>query len=226
MSLLVPIKWPQAWAMDEVRYAEQTGKKQSFFTWRMEQKEEVTIVADDGTTRYVTECAANGATKEWRREQPGMKIRAERQGNTLRIAITADSERTETRFPLDDCPWYQPLSFSLRPIALAEPSPPKRFWMIRPDTLKPCLFQAWSEGVEEIGIGEETIKALKVMISPSGMLSLFWKAAYWFRPGDGLFLQYRGTHGPPGTPETVISLVPGQQEQVEAARHGFSWQRE
>jgi len=47
----------------------------------------------------------------------------------------------------------------------------------------------------------------KVVIELDGLMSAFWQAEYWFRSGDNLFFQYRGTHGPPGTAETRIRLI-------------------
>ena len=68
--------------------------------------------------------------------------------------------------------------------------------------------RAEAAGREEIHtVRGPRLAAAKVVIRPDGLLGGLWRAEYWFRAEDGQFVRYRGTHGPPGTPETVISLL-------------------
>lgn len=52
-----------------------------------------------------------------------------------------------------------------------------------------------------------TEEAMRVRVSPWGLLSLFWSSLYWFRPSDGAFLRYEAVRGLPGTPKTVVELI-------------------
>ena len=82
------------------------------------------------------------------------------------------------------------------------------FWTVRPDNLDVLTLQATREGGGRLPMedGGEVL-ANKVVIRLEGLMSALWSAEYWFRQGDDLFVRYRGTHGPPGVPETVITLV-------------------
>jgi len=51
------------------------------------------------------------------------------------------------------------------------------------------------------------VLARKVTLSRQGILAAFWQANFWFRESDRIFIRYQGTHGPPGTSETVVLLL-------------------
>ena len=82
------------------------------------------------------------------------------------------------------------------------------FWCVRPDTLEVIAMEAEYSGPDAITSDDGRVQeAKKVVIRPAGVLSALWQAAYWFRPSDNFFIRYRGTHGPPGTAETTVSLL-------------------
>lgn len=192
------------------RYIEQTGDASLTFFWQAESERESTLITQrQGDETYASRCSPDGATLHWHfLRPPDTDIRVERRGNQLHFSGKL-AGRTVTRIQdIDSRPWYQPLSYSLQRMVASE-RPREIFWTIRPDTLDVLAMQAEVTGSEAIASMDETVTQLahKVVIRPEGILAPLWRAEYWFRQSDHLFVQYRGTHGPPGTAETVISLI-------------------
>ncbi|MBI4793393.1 MAG: hypothetical protein HY789_11880 [Deltaproteobacteria bacterium] len=198
---------PAAHGAEEYVYRQTTASESTLFRWQLETAEMVTITSREEKVLYVNVCDASGATHTWRMQKEDAEVSAQRRENELHIRGTFAGEPIDEIFLLDEFPWFQPLSYSLRNFLLTGAAEKQVFWMIRPDKLKPQKFQASKQGVEAITIGTDSYQAVKIKICPTGVLAGFWHAYYWFRPEDGLFLRYEGTHGPPGTPKTVISLA-------------------
>jgi hypothetical protein len=79
--------------------------------------------------------------------------------------------------------------------------------MIRPDTLDVTKFKIRKLQKEHLIFNGRSTHAIKMELGLTSLLEGLWKAHYWCREEDGLFIQYRGIHGVPGTPETVIRLI-------------------
>ncbi len=190
------------------RYREQTGDDSFTFLWRAEQgSKEVTVTQNQGDETYSSVCAPDGTTLFWHYiKQPDTDIRAERLGDQIHFSGRFAGAAIDKHQPIDTRPWYQPLSFSLQRM-VARDQQTAVFWTIRPDTLEVVAMKADKSGREEIPSGKETQTADKVVIRLDGLMSALWQAEYWFRPSDNLFVQYKGTHGLPGTAETSINLI-------------------
>ncbi|ADW17383.1 hypothetical protein Despr_1217 [Desulfobulbus propionicus DSM 2032] len=192
-----------------LRYREQTGDDQFIFTWQINRDVDgITVMQQQGDEMYSSRNTAGGATQSWHYvKPPATDVRVERDGNRLRFTGRFAGETIDRIQTIDGRPWMQPLSFSLQRLVGEEPQV-ARFWTIRPDTLDVLAMQAETAGSEPVAIDSGgTRRASKVVIRPEGLLSAFWQAEYWFRDGDNMFLQYRGTHEPPGTAETRICLI-------------------
>ena len=188
-------------------YQENTGDQVKEFRWNRSsssQEELVTVNEEDKT--LVNHCDPAGHTLAWHFQQ-GAKtdIDVRREGNILKISGILRGEKVERTEPLDDRPWYQPLSFSLREFLNSAEST-RSFWMIRSDNLELITIRAEKLGVEEIAVSGRKMTARKVEIRKEGLLASLWHGDYWFRTGDNLFVRYQGVHGPPGTPETLVQL--------------------
>jgi hypothetical protein len=81
------------------------------------------------------------------------------------------------------------------------------YWIIRRDTLTPVKMKARKEERCTVTVNNMNFAARKVRVRLSGLRSLFWHGDYWFRRDDGLLLRYKGTTGPPGTPEKTVSIL-------------------
>ena len=206
--LLLAVASPASQAV--FRYIEQTGDDSVTFSWQAEAGRESTVITQrQGDETYTSRCTPDGATLHWRYLRlPDTDIRVERRGNQLHFSGTLADKPVSKIQEIDGRPWFQPLSYSLQRLVIGNQRQAS-FWTIRPDTLDVLAMQAEMAGSEAITSADETLTQLanKVIIRPDGILAPLWQAEYWFRQGDHLFVQYRGTHGPPGTAETVISLV-------------------
>lgn len=193
-------------------YREQTGGVISTFTWQAAEEaggERVTVIQHQGTEVYSSVNDPNGVTRSWHYiKEPDTDVWARREGDSLLFSGRFGGKPMERRQQLDGRPWCQPLSYSLQRMVVRRQARTS-FWTIRPDTLEVLSLQAKMAGSEQLKTAAEggATLAEKVTIRLEGLLAAMWHADYWFRQGDGLFLQYRSTHGPPGTPETRIALI-------------------
>ena len=193
------------------RYLEQTGTDSFIFTWRLERERDtatLSVVQRQGSETFLSRNTAAGETLAWQYvHQPDTDVRAEREDDRIRLSGRFQGKTVDEVHAIDDRPWFQPLSFSLRPLAL-DGQATAEFWTIRVDTLELVAMRAEAAGREEMDtVRGPRLTAARVVIRPDGLLGRLWRAEYWFRAEDGQFIRYRGTHGPPGTPETVISLL-------------------
>ncbi|MGD9948822.1 MAG: hypothetical protein AB7U29_10110 [Desulfobulbus sp.] len=195
----------------ELRYREQTGDNGFFFSWKAESaanKVTVTATQHQGEEVYTSVNTPEGTTLSWHyRKQPDTDVRVERKGNRLLFSGRFEGNVVRREEKIDTRPWYQPLSFSLHCLERRKQNKAS-FWTIRPDNLDVLTLQAEREGSGRLpNVDDHEVLANKVVIRLQGLMSALWSAEYWFRQGDDLFVRYRGTHGPPGVPETVITLV-------------------
>nr|WP_320010885.1 hypothetical protein [uncultured Desulfobulbus sp.] len=198
-------------SIQEVRYQEQTGDDSFVFVWQLEKEpEEVTLTVTQRQKEevFVSVNTPQGGTLSWHYTRtPDIDIRVERTGNFLVYSGVFEGKKIDKREKIDKRPWYQPLSFSLRCMEERQEDTVS-FWTVRPDNLEALTLQAKRGGSGRLleSDGKE-VWANKVVIRLEGLLSAIWSAEYWFRKDDNLFVRYRGTHGPPGVPETRISLL-------------------
>ena len=188
-------------------YQERNGVKVKEFLWnRSSSTQEELVMVNEENATLVNHCDLSGQTLAWHFQQGALiDIHARREGNLLKLTGILRGEKVERTEPLDDRPWYQPLSFSLRGF-LDSTDLKRSFWMIRSDNLELVSIQAEKMGIEEVLVLGRKVQAQKVEIRKEGLFASLWHGDYWFRTGDNLFVRYQGVHGPPGTTETLVQL--------------------
>jgi hypothetical protein len=102
-------------------------------------------------------------------------IIAKRQGDELNISGVRYGEVYEETVELEERPWYQPLSYSLRNF-LGSEAESMSFWTIRTDTVEATTLQVKKAGEEEITINGKRIMAQKVELRAEG---LFFALLAW-----------------------------------------------
>lgn len=193
-----------------LRYREQTGNDSFLFSWQADTAQDgatVVVTQHQGEETFRSVNTPEGITSSWHYTKvPDTDVRVERKGNQLHFQGRVAGETIDKREPIDERPWFQPLSYSLR-CMVARNQGQASFWTIRTDTLEALTLKAELGGSDQLPqTSNHSLHANRVTIRLDGLMSALWSAEYWFRQGDNLFVQYRGTHGPPGTAETVISL--------------------
>lgn len=205
----VVMSFPQACLARTVEYhvyRQATGSDSFDFTWTLAVSENNVLKVAGNGEYYENICDAQCRTVEWRYKTDTSDITAIRDDDVIRIEGTFDNKPFLKGFKIDDHPWYQPLSYSLRCFVDAEERQTV-FWMIRPDTLDVIKFQARKLSTEQLIFHDRAVDTVKVELGLTSLLKGLWHAHYWFRQDDGMFIQYRGVHGLPGTPETIVRLI-------------------
>lgn len=211
------VSLPHAATQDErYEYMETNGAMQEVFDWQLSFSNCATVVSENGDERFVNSCRLDGETTRWEIKNREMDVVAVRQGEKIVFSGLLQGQEVDRVVRIDDMPWYQPLSFSLRNFVRSQKESVD-FWMIRPDSLEAVKMRATRQSLEKIEVNHREEQAVKVEVRLTGFLSAFWSCHYWFRPEDGVFLKYEGVHGPPGTVKTVIQLLAGSKADAAAA---------
>lgn len=189
-------------------YIESVGGKTKPFNWQAEaENDNITVTVKEDDKLFYNLCAFNGDTLKWRiKVEDKHDITATRNDNTINIEGIRFGEPYQKSVEIDDRPWYQPLSFSLRSF-LSSDEEKISFWVVRADKIEIVALTAKKLGVENISLDGSEVPAQKIEIRAEGFYSSFWHATYWYRQSDNLFLRYQSVHGLPGTAETIVELV-------------------
>lgn len=192
-----------------VNYTEQVGDSRKTFTWELTEDNTQNIISvTEPEKSYYNVCRNDGSTLEWRLVEPGKHdIRVVRENNRLKLSGTRFGEEIDETIDIDNRPWYQPLSYSLRDFLEKEMEKKTTFWIVRMDTMDVLSLQAEKQGEEVISIEGRDVDTKRIEVRAEGFYSSFWHGTYWYRTSDNLFVRYSSVHGLPGTPETVVELA-------------------
>jgi hypothetical protein len=193
--------------LEHYRYHQRTGDSVKILDWRLEVDAPFRLVADIGAERDVTRVDELLATTSWQVSDPvaDTELKVWRETDRLHFEGRFKGEPIREQKKIDDAPWYQALSISLRPLVVAG-GRTLEFWSLRPDTLEVHKLRVTSQGNEDVEVMGRKTPALKLEIRLTGLKAMFWSCHYWLRQSDGLFLRYEGPSGPPGWPMTRVVL--------------------
>jgi hypothetical protein len=163
-----------------------------------------------GEVRQTFRTDAGLATLAWTFSDPTrrLELAAHVQGAEIVLSGSDGGKAVAKRFAAAGPPWNQLFQMGLGPFVI---SGEKRmsFRSIGtegPGELKLGKFTVTRQGDETIGLGGKEVVAVRLRVSLSGLLSVFWHGDYWFRRGDGRFLRYRGKNHA-GGPVAVSELA-------------------
>ncbi|HSQ34826.1 MAG TPA: hypothetical protein VLQ89_02435 [Candidatus Binatia bacterium] len=168
--------------------------------------------------RQTFHTAADLSTVAWTFSDPErrMELEARLQGKDILLSGTAGNDKFEKKFSAAGAPWNQLFQMGLPPFVMGG----KNSFQFRsigtqgPGELKIGKFTVTRRVDETITLAGKQSTAVRLRISLSGLLSVFWHGDYWYRPGDGRFLRYRGKNRS-GGPVAVSEL---QQEHGDDGR--------
>ena len=194
-------------------YRDLTGRMVTIIHLREETRGDETTIhssLSDGDLHNI-EMDASRATFRYNYQSPerNTAYSATREGNEIVLQGTLQGRPLLRKFAIDSHPWFQAMEWSLQPFVVSGSSQPLVFWVVQPFEGAVYLMQAREEKAEEVPVDGQTREAMRVRVSPRGILSALWSSLYWFRPSDGAFLRYEAVRGLPGTPKTVVELIKG-----------------
>ncbi len=163
-----------------------------------------------GVVRQTFRTAADLATLDWTFSDPArkMELAAVVQGEAIVLTGSFQGKKVAKKFSATGAPWNQLFQVGLGPFALSTGGS-FQFRSIGtqgPGELKIGKFTVTRKAAETIDLAGMKVSAVRLRISLSGLLSVFWHGDYWFRSGDGRFLRYRGKNRS-GGPVAVSELV-------------------
>lgn len=148
------------------------------------------------------------ATQRWQYEdiKQGTKLTAQRRENQILVEGTFQGKPVQKIYRIDNSPWYQSWNRDFQQFVLSGKNR-QEFWSIQENDLSIYKMVAIREKEEKVSVGNQTVDTIKVTVTLTNWMALFWKVHFWFRKTDGQFIRYEGVQGPPGSPQTVIELV-------------------
>ena len=192
------------------RYKEVTGESVKTLQWRLENGDGTTLRCTSPREHHTTTVGPDYDTSHWQvqADDGQTDFIARRRGNTIEINGRFKGKAINKTLRIDDAPWYQATSLSLRQLATSNETH-QVFWTIRYNTLKAHKVKATKKGVESVASTEGPKELLRIRLSLTGLLSPFWKSDYWFSLPEFIFYRFKGPSGPPGSPMTVITRMDG-----------------
>lgn len=193
----------------QAHYLEVTGGDRKPFDWKVTQRGDgnVVVVMESNGVRFENFCRKTGETLEWRYSNGAQtQIFAKRTENQIIIHGTRLGKPVDEIIEIDERPWYQPLSYSLRNFLFSDQQQTS-FWTIRTETLDVHALNAKKIREEKIDTVAGPTIANHVEVRLDGILSALWHATYWYRGVDGLFLRYHSVHGAVGTDSTEVTIA-------------------
>jgi hypothetical protein len=172
--------------------------------------ETVITYSDPPNIRSNMICGETLNVLSWSHEnkKTGYDITIKRSRDTL-IKTGLKGEKTIRSFQIiDSMPWYQSMEFSLVPF-LRRGGSACAFWIVRPSDMNAFKMVAQRKDVETIQVHGHSEKAVKVTLSPKGLVGRLWKAVLWYSASDYSFFKSSLPGLIPGSSGlTVESLEP------------------
>jgi hypothetical protein len=176
--------------------------------WRVE----LVTTRAQGVVRQTFRTAADLTTLGWTFSDPGrhMELAAAIQGEDIVLTGSFQGKKIAKKFAAAGAPWNQLFQVGLGPFALSgrKSAPFRSIGTQGPGELKIGKFTVTRQAEETIDLAGKKIAAVHLRISLSGLLAIFWHGDYWYRPGDGRFLRYRGKNRPGGA--VAVSELAGE----------------
>jgi hypothetical protein len=208
--LMLTVMVSSLWAskIEVHHYMERTGDRVAPILWKLEWGGQLRLVykSDGETSVVITNPDLSTVSWQLDRQEKQTQITARRDGNTIHLRGVVKGEAVTKAMPIDAAPWFQSTTLSLRGF-IQQPTQRCEFWILRPDEFSAYKLQAIKEKTLKTVIEGQPVAVVQVQLSPTGILSAFWKSRYWFRAKDGVFLRFEGPSGPPGSPKTEVSLI-------------------
>ena len=191
------------------RYRETTGQSVKEIQWQLDKTTPFILVYASPSQRHVTTTDPDYATRRWTVNSADGRtdLCAERDGETIVISGRFEGAPIKKVLKIDDRPWYQATSLSMRGLIASDDSE-RTFWTIRSDTLTAHKIRAIKKGVEtDPSTADGGRQLLHIRLTLPGLLAPFWQSDYWFTLPDGTFYRFEGPSGPPGAPTTTVTRI-------------------
>jgi hypothetical protein len=187
-------------------YQEVTGESVKEVAWQLCKGATYILTYASPVERHVTTTGPDYDTRRWQvtADNGRTYFSAERTGRAILVRGTLKGEPVDKRLEIDECPWYQATSLSLRELVASIDSE-RVFWTIRIDTLTAHKIRAIKQGIEPIETAGVKKMLLRIRLTLPGLLAPFWKSDYWFALPEGIFFRFKGPSGPPGSPMTIVT---------------------
>lgn len=186
-----------------VEYNYSCGPEKSVIRWTESKKDNhIYLKTVQGNEIHSYVMTLNYKTLSWEYSNPAENtdIKVVLENGVYKMIGAFKSKTFSKIYTSKGYPWYQNIGFNLG-YSMKDKSNFK-FECIRPDNLK--LYEMQAEAKEIIN--NNGTQEQRINIHLTGMLARFFGSDYYIDCSTRRFVKYKGVHGPPGTPETIITI--------------------
>jgi hypothetical protein len=153
-------------------------------------------------------CDSNFRISSWQYEnrESDCSVTGTRTGNSILIVGRKGTKALRKTLSIDSLPWYQALEFSLLPF-FRSAAKECAFWMIRPTDMAAFKMSVRRGDTASVPVNGRQERCVQVILSPVGVAGTFWKATYWHRTDDHVFLKCVVPMGIPGKAPLVVESI-------------------
>jgi hypothetical protein len=169
----------------------------------------ITSTADGEERTVIADKTLATCSFVYHRPAAGTSYQAVREGQSILVQGTLRHRACRRKFALGSGPWYQAIESALERFTQTEARTMK-FWLINADECELVEMEATRERVETVSVNGQAVRAVRVKVNLPGLASLFWRADYWFREKDGIYVRYETVEGP-GGPRLTVELLSENQ---------------
>lgn len=189
-------------------YIEKCGDTARQVRWCLTEQNGYQLTYQTADECHVTETDDSLATLSWQMTKTSKKfsMNAIRQENSIFIDGEDEGKIIQKHIEIDDAPWFQATSLSLRNFVLSEQME-IYFWILIPQVYDAYKMKATKSGIEMLEIDDRPVETVKVQLQLTGLLGPFWRGHYWYRTRDGAFMRFEGPADVAGTERMVVSFT-------------------
>jgi hypothetical protein len=189
-------------------YIEQKGDTTKHVRWQLTDRNGYQLTYQTADECHVTETDDSLATLSWQmaKTSQGSRMKAIRRGNAIFIDGKDKGKEIQKHIEIDDAPWFQATSLSLRNFVLSEQME-IYFWIFIPQFYDAYKMKATKSGIEILEIDDQPVETIKLELQLTGLLGAFWRGHYWYRTRDGAFMRFEGPADIASAERMVVSFT-------------------
>ncbi len=194
---------------DDLLFKETSGQKVEYSaSWTIVTNGRLIIYSTNTMNEiHIVTCGQDYNTLSWnyKDNENNTDVATKRDGNLI---ITSGQQKNIPvciTNKIDGSPWFESIGDSLSPFSISKTSSIE-FWFIRFSNFESYKMAAYKGKIENIKVNGNSVEAQKVTVTLTGLLSIFWKADYWFRIPDGQYIRFEGNREGADTVEELMSI--------------------
>lgn len=186
-----------------IEYKYICGTEKKIITWTEYKKDDriyLKTVQGDETHSCVMDLNYHTLLWEYSNTSGNTAVKVVLKNGVYKVEGIFKSKSYSKTYTSKGYPWYQHIGFNVGYSMKGKSN--IKFECIRPDNLK--LYEMQADAKETVN--NNSTQEQRINVHLTGMLAKFFGCDYYIDSITRQFIRYKGVQGPPGTPETIITI--------------------